>query len=389
MARDSPDTLQSIPPSVRGSSPPASQSLPRPPGTPPAAAKASARSAPGPSRPASHPAALKTARPPTPAPLPARTSRSTRRGSGPANTARRPARATPPPLCPSPAAPAVLPQTFAPSIILRHRRHQLPCKILRHAIQRRITFLEKALHVCRGYRGGQFVLVAKQEVVRVIQHLVRGPLRQRHLALHGHQHHRSLRHGRRRRCCRLEHQRRHFHTDHLPAQHGVARVRIGHHMVSRLRQEFMDRRRGELLLDAVRGCLILQRRNRNHVDAFRQSIAVARDVISAATLDRRHPQQEYAAHPLLHVVNHSASFKPLHAGTRKLSHAPQNHQLPSRDASSTGSPRYRLVSPATLTLLGAGSPLACTTKPAPRQLSASSSRSTVFARSAHALNAVP
>src|SRR6266568_4224823 len=76
----------------------------------------------------------------------------------------------------------------SPSVILRHCRHQPRCKVLRQAIQRRVLLLEKALHIRRD-----LILIAKHEIVRVIEDFPRLALFERDLALHGHHHRRGPR----------------------------------------------------------------------------------------------------------------------------------------------------------------------------------------------------
>src|SRR4029077_9854923 len=141
-----------------------------PPGTPPAAAKASATSAIDPPPPASLRYPPKNAKSPTSAPPPAHISQSTVSGTHRANKARRPAAAPPAPASPSAASPETLPCSAAPSEILRHRGHQPRRKVLRHAVQRRVAFLKKIPHV-----GRQLILIPEKKVLVVVEHFLRRP----------------------------------------------------------------------------------------------------------------------------------------------------------------------------------------------------------------------
>src|SRR6516162_2795473 len=85
----------------------------------------------------------------------------------------------------------------------------------------------------------------------------------------------------------------------------------------------------------------------------------------------------------------SASLTPLQAGTRKLSPAPQIHQQPSWGESCRGSASWRVVSPATLTLLVGGSPLTATVNPASRHAAARVAASTSLSKFTQALKVVP
>src|SRR6266700_3003715 len=93
-----------------------------------------------------------------------------------------------------------------PSVILRHCRHELRCKVLRQSFQRRVLLLEKALHIRRD-----LILIAKHEIVRVIEDFPRLSLFERDLALHRDQHRR--RPPRR----RIKQQRHRFQTHYFPA----------------------------------------------------------------------------------------------------------------------------------------------------------------------------
>src|SRR6266850_1243983 len=202
---------------LRGSSPPSFQWSLHLQGTPPAAAKAWPSSAPGPSPPASRRAPPSSATPPTPATPPAQISRSVPPGRNREDTAPLPATRWPESPFLSPAAPAILPLKSAPSIVLRHRRHQPRRKILRQPIQRRVLLFKKAFHVRRN-----LILIAKQKIICAIQNFPRLALFQRDLAFQGNQH------GCRPPRCRIKQQRRRFYAQYLSAQHCIAVRRFGH-----------------------------------------------------------------------------------------------------------------------------------------------------------------
>src|SRR5882724_5208939 len=377
MAPDSPDTHRGSPPPLRGFSLPAFRSLLRPQRTRPAAVKASPSFALDPSPPGFRLAPPNSATPPTPATLPAQISRSIAPGTNPAGTVPLPATKSPGSSSLSPAEPAILPVKSAPSIILRHRRHQPRRKILRQPLQRRILLLKKALHVRRN-----LILVAKQEIIRAVENFPRLALFKSNLALHGHKHRRRPpRRG-------IKQQRHGFHTQHLPAQHRVSVRRIGYHAIRSLRQKFMYGCSGQPLLDPVARRLILQRRHRNHANALRQRIAPPRDVVAAAARDCAHQEQRARNSPRPHA-SISANFTAFAAGNRILSAAPQNHQLPGCEGSASGFANWMAFSPVAPTLLGPPSLSAGIAKPASPHTFAIFPASAPGSSSAHAANAVP
>src|SRR6266576_683621 len=114
MAPDPLGTRRAAPPPRHGFSPPASRSLPYPPGKPPAAARASPWFAPDPAPPASHLAPPNNATPPRSATLRPRISRSIASGKHREGTALFPAAESPEWVSPSPAVPAILPAIAVP-----------------------------------------------------------------------------------------------------------------------------------------------------------------------------------------------------------------------------------------------------------------------------------
>src|SRR6267378_4629907 len=126
--------------------------------------------------------------------------------------------------------------------------------------------------------------------------------------------------------------------------------------------------RRQSLLDAVAVRLVLQRRHRNRVNAFRQRIASPRHVIPAPRDPHRNTHQ-CKSNPPPHGTSFSASFTAFQAGSRILSAAPQNQKVPGADESSSGGDNAMDFSPATLTLLGRGSPSGTTANPASLQTS--------------------
>src|SRR5712664_4971164 len=121
MARDLRGTRRAAPLPHPGFSHLASRSLPHLRGKPPAAAKAWEASAPVRTPPASLRDPPNTAIPPRCATLPARISRSTVFGRRREGTALPPAAESPEWVCPSPAAPAILPVKRAPSNLFPYR----------------------------------------------------------------------------------------------------------------------------------------------------------------------------------------------------------------------------------------------------------------------------
>src|SRR6266478_362549 len=184
MAPDPLGTRRAAPRPRRGFSPPASRSLRYPRGKPPAAAKASPWFAPDPAPPVSLLAPPNNATPPRSATLQPRISRPIVFGRRREGTALLPAAESPEWASPSPAVPAILPATLVPSIVLHYRRYQARRKVLRHAVQRRVLFLKKVFDaVCVIHVRGNFVLVAENKIVRVIENLSRLALFEGDLAL--------------------------------------------------------------------------------------------------------------------------------------------------------------------------------------------------------------
>src|SRR5579885_1714068 len=345
MALDSPGKFPAFSPPRRGPFRPASRWSRLLPKTPPAAAKASATSAPGPWPLASLRCPPKSAKPPRSAPPPAQTFRSVACGTRPANKAHRPAATPPAPLCPSPAAPEIHLCSASPSEIpIRNFRSPPPPTDPRNPVPCGPTpgrLPKEAAHV-----GGKLIFVAENEIRVVIEHLARVALCQRHFALHRHQHRCRLRRRGRLRRGRLEQQWQRLHAQNPAGQHGVGVIRVRDNLIICLRQELVDRRRRQLLLDAIGRRLVLHCRHGDHVNALRQRVKVPRGVIPAA--GRHHtqvncqpqrsegPAFRQPPHPT-HPSSHSASFIPLAADNRKLSAAPQNHQAPARDKSARGS----------------------------------------------------
>src|SRR5438132_10311281 len=174
------------------------RSLPRLRGKPLAAAKASPSFALAPALLASLRALPNTATRPRSAPLPAQTLQSIARGRHRADRLLRPVAISRQRASPSPAVPAIPLAKFAPSIILHHCRHQARRKVLSHTVQRGVLLLEKSckctginLAGARCHHRGDFVLVPKQKVVRVIENLPGLSLFKGDLALHGHHHRRG------------------------------------------------------------------------------------------------------------------------------------------------------------------------------------------------------
>src|SRR6266852_850017 len=205
MARDSPDTPPASSPLRRAPSRPISRSLPRPPGKPLAAAKASAKSAPDPRPPASLRYPPKNAKSPRSSPPPAHIFQLIASGTHRADTAHRPATAPPAPASPSATAPGIPPSSAAASEILRYRGHQPRRKILRHPVQRRIAFLKEVPHI-----GGKLIFVPEEKTFVVVEHFFRRAVLQSHLTGHRHQHRLRLRRAGSGRGRRLEQQRHHF-----------------------------------------------------------------------------------------------------------------------------------------------------------------------------------
>src|SRR5258708_5803705 len=131
-------TRRAAPRLRRGFSPPASRSLPGPPGNPPAAAKAPPWFPPDPAPPAPLLAPPNNATPPRSATLQPRISRPIVFGRHREGTALLPAAESPEWASPSPAVPAILPATLVPSIVLHSRRHQPRRKVLPHTLQPRL-----------------------------------------------------------------------------------------------------------------------------------------------------------------------------------------------------------------------------------------------------------
>src|ERR1700682_1867347 len=141
------------------------------------------------------------------------------------------------------------------------------------------------------------------------------------------------------------------------------------------------------LFNAVAGRLVFQRWHSNHVNAFRERVTPARNVIATARQTRRTTHQ-YNSNPPSHGTNFSASFTAFHAGNRILSAAPQIHQVPGPLGSCSGWASTIDFSPATLTLLGPASLSGAITNSASLQTSAMlwpSGTSTA----AHALKVAP
>src|ERR1700682_2921027 len=230
MARDLRGTRRAAQRPRPGFSRRASRLLPHPRGKPPVAPKAWEASAPVRTPPASLRALPNNATPPRSATLPARISRSIVFGRRREGTVLPPAGELPEWASPFPAAPAILPVKPAPSIVLHHRRHQPRRKVLRHSLQCRVLLFKKVLdadwvvHV-----RGNFVLVAKNKIVRVIENLSRLALFERDLAPHGDQH------GRRPSRCGIKQQRHRIQTKHLAPQNRIPVRRIGHHSIRGLR----------------------------------------------------------------------------------------------------------------------------------------------------------
>src|SRR6202171_5261905 len=228
MARDLQGTHRAAPRPRPGFSRRASRLLPYPRGKPPVAAKAWEASALVRTLPASLRARPNNATPPRSATLPARISRSIVFGRRREGTVLPPAGELPEWASPSPAAPAILPAIPAPSIVLHYRRHQPRRKVLRHALQCRVLLFKKVLNAdWVVHVRGNFVLVAKNKIVRVIENLSRLPLFERDLAPHGDQH------GRRAPRRRIKQQRHSFQTKHLAPQDRIRVRRIGHHSIRR------------------------------------------------------------------------------------------------------------------------------------------------------------
>src|ERR1700687_676124 len=146
MARDLRGTRRAAQRPRPGFSRRASRLLPHPRGKPPVEAKAWEASAPARTPPASLRARPNNATPPRSATLPARISQSNVFGRRREGTALPPAGELPEWASPSPAAPAILPAIPAPSIVLRHRRHQPRRKVLRDALECRVLLLKKVLN---------------------------------------------------------------------------------------------------------------------------------------------------------------------------------------------------------------------------------------------------
>src|SRR5216684_5699460 len=230
MARDLRGTHRAAQRPRPGFSRRASRLPPHPRGKPTVAAKAWEVSGPVRTPPASLRDLPNNATPPTSAMLPARISRSIVFGRRREGTVLPPAGELPEWASPSPAAPAILPAIPAPSIVLHHRRHQPRRKVLRHALQCRVLLFKKILNAnWVVHVRGNFVLVAENKIVRVIENLARLALFERDLALHGDQH------GRRAPRCRIKQQRHRFQTKHLAPQHRIRVRRIGHHSIRGLR----------------------------------------------------------------------------------------------------------------------------------------------------------
>src|SRR5690242_13485801 len=126
---------------------------------------------------------------------PEQIARSNACGNGPANKLPLPIAESPGWAFPSPAAPAAHPQKCVALVILRHRGYQTRGKVLRQTIQSGILLLEKARDAigidrsrARHEDGGDFVLIAKQKIVGMIEDLSRPALFERDFALYGDEH---------------------------------------------------------------------------------------------------------------------------------------------------------------------------------------------------------
>src|SRR5262249_37524593 len=69
------------------------------------------------------------------------------------------------------------------SVVFHHSSHEAGGEVSRHAVQGRILFFEKALHV-----GGDFVFVAKHEIIRAIEDFAGLPFFEHDFAFDGNQH---------------------------------------------------------------------------------------------------------------------------------------------------------------------------------------------------------
>src|SRR5258708_38045477 len=109
--------------------------------------------------------------------------------------------------------------------------------MLVHAIESRVLFFEEKVHV-----GGNFVFVAKNEIVVVIENFLGAGLCQRDIALHGDQHGGGARGRRSGGGCRNagEKEGHGFDRQHLAAQHCVATLGGRDDFVVGARQKFMD-----------------------------------------------------------------------------------------------------------------------------------------------------
>src|SRR5260370_34796115 len=204
------------------------------------------------------------------------------------------------------------------------RRYHPRRKTVGHGLQRGVLLLEKVLYaVWVRHVSRNLVLVAKNEIIRVIQNLSRLAFFEGDLALHGDQH------GGRPPRRRIKQQRHRFQGQHLAPQHRITVRRIGYHSKRSLRKEFMHRCSRQPLFDAVTRRLVFQRRYRNDVNALRQRVAPPPHAIPAAGTPRRNTY-ERNSNPPPHGTNFSASFTAFKAGSGLLSAAPQSQkELPS------------------------------------------------------------
>src|SRR5580692_2959769 len=262
----------------------------RPQGKPPAAAKAWPSFATGPAPPAFHRGPRSNAKRPRFWPLPARTARSTACGTRPASRAPRQGAATRESLSRAPDARSTLPWRPAACFVLPiclivfyHRRHQMRGEVLCEPVERRVLFLEKVLQGGQiglagtvGRAGCDLILIAEDKIVRMIEDFLSRALREGHFTLY------RDKHGRRAACRGVKQKWHRFQTQDLASQNRVGVFRIRHHLVGRLCQKLVYGRRRQLLLQPITGGLILQRRNRDHVDTLGQRRAVPCDVIAAA-----------------------------------------------------------------------------------------------------------
>ena len=144
-------------------------------------------------------------------------------------------------------------------------------EVFGQAVEGRILLFEETFYV-----GGDFVFVAEDEFIGVVENFRGFGLRQGDFAADGDQH------GGGAPGLRIEQQRDGFQGKNLAAENGVARRGIRADLVRGGGQEFVDRGGGELLLDAVAVGGVFEGGDGDDVDGFGEGVVVACHVVTTS-----------------------------------------------------------------------------------------------------------